>query len=111
MSSQFLKTPVESKSVPYLENKGKIIESDIGKAKVLNNHLVSQSNLYDRKTDLSDLEQPSHSLLEGIYITPVDVTSIIRLLKPNKTTGSNLIGPNFIKEAMKELAVPFLKAL
>ena len=106
ISSNLLRSSSKQTSIPFLETKSGITETDNDKAEILNHYFASQSDLVDRHSSPPDLELSNYLMLENIHISPDDVKQAIRQLKPNKAPGPYLIGLKLFKTASNELATP-----
>ena len=100
----------ENSQIPFLEVNDEVIESYREVAETLNTFFVEQSTLDDSNATLPDFYPPNHELLETITITDNDVQEAIRLLKPNKAPGPDLISPRLYKEGAEQL-IPILRRL
>ena len=109
VSSEFLVSKNKQQTTPYLETNNEIIESDADKAEVLNKFFVQQSTLDDANANLPEFVPPDHEPLNTLVITNEDIIAAIKLLKPSKAPGPDLISPKLLKEGAFQLIDPLRK--
>ena len=92
-----------------METNNIIIESNADKTEVLNKFFVQQSTLDDANAPLPDFVPSDYDPLDRIIITDEDIIAAIRLLKPSKAPGPDLVSPKLIKEGAFQLVEPLRK--
>ena len=93
------------------DDKGKLIDTDKGKADILNNFFTSVF-LKEDTSNLPNVEEASFA--SGIHISDIRVTKDavekkLKELNPQKAQGPDQIPPRVLKELHKELALPLSK--
>ena len=109
VSSEFLVSKNKQQTTPYLEMNNEIIESDADKAEVLKKFFVQQSTLDDANANLPEFVPPDHEPLNTLVITNEDIIAAIKLHKPSKAPGPDLISPKLLKEGAFQLVDPLRK--
>ena len=109
VSSQFLVNNNKQQTTPFLETNNTILESNADKAEALNKFFVQQSTLDDANASLPDFVPPDYEPLDRLVITNEDIIAAIRLLKPSKAPGPDLVSPKLIKEGALQLVEPLRK--
>ena len=109
VSSQFLVNNNKQQTTPFLETSNTILESNADKAEALNKFFVQQSTLDDANASLPDFVPPDYEPLDRLVITNEDIIAAIRLLKPSKALGPDLVSPKLLKEGALQLVEPLRK--
>ena len=92
-------TPTFSSNLPPLESNGHVVIDDYEKAKTFNTYFQKQTILDDSNAILPELPPPSYNTqLNEIILTPLEVESILKTLKPGKASGPNGLSNRVLKE-------------
>ena len=101
-------TPTFSSNLPPLESNGHVVTDDYEKANAFNTFFQNQTILDDSNAILPELPPSSYnSQLNRITLTPLEVESILKTLKPGKASGPNGLSNRVLKELSNELSSPF----
>ena len=101
-------TPTFSSNLPPLESNGHVVTDEYEKANAFNTFFQNQTILDDSNAILPELPPPSYNTqLNRIILTPLEVESILKTLKPGKASGPNGLSNRVLKELSNELSSPF----
>ena len=101
-------TPTFSSNLPPLESNGHVVTDEYEKANAFNTFFQNQTILDDSNAILPELPPPSYNTqLNRITLTPLEVESILKTLKPGKASGPNGLSNRVLKELSNELSSPF----
>ena len=94
--------------MPPLESNGHVVTDEYEKANAFNTFFQNQTILDDSNAILPELPPPSYNTqLNRITLTPLEVESILKTLKPGKASGPNGLSNRVLKELSNELSSPF----
>ena len=99
LSKEILSIDNKTDTIPDITYNGKIYETNLEKADVLNSFLITQSQLTNDIPNLPRFIPPPYPHLEMITISAQEVKDVLRNLNVTKASGPDLISPRLLKEA------------
>ena len=88
------------------EGLDEVVYEDDEKCELLNKYFSVISSLEDANIPLPDIEHRTNNFLRDIVITTDEIVDIIKILNPNKASGSDIISHKMLKLCPEKIAVP-----
>ena len=92
------------KSIPPLLSNNSYIDSDLGKANLLNEFFQQQTQLNGANRIPPDIPLVTHETLNNFEITPIEVEHIFKCLPLGKASGPDEINNSFLRETASEIS-------
>jgi hypothetical protein len=83
-----------------------VVYEDDEKCELLNQYFSFISSLEDANVPLPDIEHKTNNFLRDIVITTDEIVDIIKILNPNKASGTDIIRTKMLKLCPEKIAVP-----
>ena len=109
MFKQILNIDKTSETIPTLIYNNKEIERDSNKDEIFKSFFISQSQINDTTTRLSEPIHPQNDLIDSFTITSQIVFNILNGLGISKASGPDLVNPRLLKEGASCLSATFGK--
>ena len=112
-----IKSTKGSNSIPPLQNiinddaLNEIAYTDTEKCTLLNKYFCSITKLDEENHQLPEFQNRTNDILSDVHIEDSEVVDIIKVLKPNKASGPDIISHKMLQLCPDEIAIPLKKIL